>query len=282
MVRAARARARVVHFPAADRNQPHLFTPSARALAVSQQRNQLLSKFRTLSPPTQLASLRVSGTPSDAHTPAASAGVAFGLGNGSDTTAGAGAWWRAGVQHTSGGSSGVDSAERRLTSGAVRAVSFENGDVEPSPSTAGPGSDGTDVAAEAADAEEASHRLAMQLYEEEQHAFLSQYAERLISPENPVRRRASSIDPADLTPESMQMDGARWPAPRAAGCVRRRRRGSHARACRPLRRARPAPLCATRACPPRADMDESERLAWQLQNEELQYSAYRPRHEPSS
>ncbi|KAG8470747.1 hypothetical protein KFE25_009168 [Diacronema lutheri] len=170
----------------------------------SQPREELLAKLRAFSPPTTLAALRVSSTPSDVRTPSGDAPLHEPPG---------GAWWRAG--HGSGGSSsGRSSGERRNGSGN-----------EPCAQSA---ADPSSAEAPAEDPYEASRSLALLLQQEEHAAFLQSYAQNLLtSPDNPTRRTAQGAAP-----------------------------GSH-------------------AVTDGMEADESLQLAWQLQAEELRYSALR-------
>mmetsp|Transcript_42112 Transcript_42112/g.103844 ORF Transcript_42112/g.103844 Transcript_42112/m.103844 type:complete len:215 (-) Transcript_42112:450-1094(-) len=174
----------------------------------SESRAELLAKQRALSPPANMAALRVSGTP-DMHTPACEGGIAA-------AASASVAWWRTGAQGGSGGSGGSgggsDPRARACTSGVSPPAAMRDLD----------------------NAEEASRQLAMQLHEEEQAAFLHNYeANLLVSPGNPTRRSGQSVDP--YTP-AVGMD---------------------------------------------METDESLQLAWQLQAEELQYSAFRRARAPT-
>lgn len=184
-------------------------TRGAAATPALQPRGELLAKLRTLSPPTNLAALRVSTTPSDLRTP------------GSDATqpgdAGASvAWWRTGT-----GSTGSGSGRRRSGSNEGGGTPSAVPSVAPDPPAGS--------AERAEDAEEASRQLAMQLYEEEQSAFLEDYAQKLTSPDNPSRRRASGDPGSASTPHMAgQMDVE---AGMASPCAR----GTHEHARQPRR-----------------------------------------------
>lgn len=154
---------------------------------------ELLAKLRTMSPPTNLAALRVSGSPSDLVTPG---GDCTRLGEAGASVP----WWRTGGGSTGsgtarGGSGGDD--------GRARTMHFA------APSTVTPRAHAEDAedAEDVEDAEEASRRLAMQLQQEEQATFLEEYAQKLTSPDNPVRRRARLGDDP-RTASSSLVDGS--------------------------------------------------------------------------
>mmetsp|Transcript_9633 Transcript_9633/g.24936 ORF Transcript_9633/g.24936 Transcript_9633/m.24936 type:complete len:288 (-) Transcript_9633:96-959(-) len=221
--------------------------------------SELIAKVRALSPPA-LATLRVSGTPGmPDSTPTSSTTPASSLGPLTDGQASSSG------RHSTGACGPVE--QRRSTGSGSRTRSRAS---DPADVSAGQLDDGSEVLDERAAAaaahdeeagagmdvaavagasqveseEEASRRLAMQLYQEEQAAFMQEYATRLTSPDNPARRVS---------------DGLMHATPAGAGSTTQ---GDASR----------APMDVEVD-----EMDESLQLAWQLQQEELQYSAYRVR-----
>lgn len=189
----------------------------AGAAPDSQPREELLAKLRAFSPPTTLAALRVSSTPSDVRTPSGDAPLHEPPG---------GAWWRAG--HGSGGSSsGRSSGERRNGSGN-----------EPCAQSA---ADPSSAEAPAEDPYEASRSLALLLQQEEHAAFLQSYAQNLLtSPDNPTRRTAQGAAPGSHAVTDGMEAGKRAPA---RLCL-----GQRAVPCAALMRRAPVTLAPLGAC----------------------------------